>query len=123
VIGCDSFATGAYLNGSIEHGFDTVEVSDDPLEDEDNPRFWFQVDANRDPPSSYPIAGNGLATGTNQDGAPCDVRISIEELRSRITFTQRKFRGYETFTGDVASARGADFFVAVKAPLIDGSQG
>jgi hypothetical protein len=45
VIGCGSFTTGAFLNGSIEDGFDTVVVSDDALEERDDPRFWFQVDA------------------------------------------------------------------------------
>jgi hypothetical protein len=30
-----------------------------------NPRFWFQVDAERDPPSSFPLAGRGLLTGAD----------------------------------------------------------
>jgi hypothetical protein len=60
-IGCRCFTTGAFLTGSIEEGFDSVMVSDDDLEDRDDPRFWFQVDADRNP--SFPIAGRGLVTG------------------------------------------------------------
>jgi hypothetical protein len=122
-IGCRSFTTGAFLNGSLEEGFDSVDVSDDDMEDRGDPRFWFQVDADRDPPSSYPIAGRGLAVGTDKEGATCDVRIGIDELRSRIAFTQRKFRGFKTYTGAEAHGRGADVVVELKAPVIDGTKG
>ncbi len=122
VLGCQSFTTGAYLNGSIEHGFDVLNVSEDPLEDRDDPRFWFQVDADRDPPASFPIAGLGLATGVDKDGDGCDVRISVDELRARITFTRRKFRGFRTLTGAEAHARGADLVVEIDAPIIDGAR-
>ena len=80
ILCCRSHTTGAHLSGSLEEGFDAVFVSDDELEDGDDPRFWFQVDVDRDPPSSYPIAGFGLACGIDTEGAGCDVRISIEEL-------------------------------------------
>jgi hypothetical protein len=33
-------------------GFDSIHVSDDFLEDRADPRLWFQVDADRTPPSS-----------------------------------------------------------------------
>jgi hypothetical protein len=122
-IGCRSFTTGAFLSGSIEDGFDSIDVSDDDMEDRDDPRFWFQVDADRNPPSSYPIAGRGLAVGTDKDGASCDVRIGVDELRSRLTFTQRKFRGFAVHTGAEAQASGADLVVEVKAPIIDGTKG
>jgi hypothetical protein len=122
-IGCRSFTSGAFLSGSIEEGFDSVDVSDDDMEDRDDPRFWFQVDADRNPPSSYPIAGRGLAVGTDKEGDTCDVRISINELRARIAFTQRKFRGFKTYTGAEAHARGADIVVEPEAPIIDGSKG
>lgn len=60
-LGCESMTTGSRpLRGDIEQGFDAVYVSDDNLEDHDDPRFWFQVDADRNPPSSFPIAGNGF---------------------------------------------------------------
>src|SRR5262245_37439844 len=98
VLRCRSFTTGAHLRGSIEDGFDAVYVSDDPLEERDQ-RFCFQVDADRNPPGSYPIAGLGLAMGTDTEGAGCDVGISADELAARITFTQRKFRGFETSQG------------------------
>jgi hypothetical protein len=127
VLRCRSFTTGAHLSGSIEQGFDAIYASDDELPDEptaDNPgpRFWFQVDADRDPPSSYPIGGLGLAMGVDKEGAGCDVRISVAELTKRITFTQRKFRGFKTFTGKEAQARGADFVVEMDAPIIDGTE-
>lgn len=110
---------GAYLNGSLSAGFDSVAVSDDGLEEEDDPRFWFQVDADRNPPSSHPIAGRGLVVGTDPEGASCNARIGVEELQRRITFTHRKFRGFRTLTDDEARARGADIVVDVVAPIID----
>jgi hypothetical protein len=122
ILGCESFTSGSRpLNGSLEEGFDSVYVSDDYLEDRDDPRFWFQVDADRDPPSSYPIAGLGLILGVDEQGENRDARISVEELTKRITFTQRKFRGFETFTGEEARARGAHFVVEAKTPIIDGT--
>jgi hypothetical protein len=123
LIGCHRFTAGSHpLNGSLAKGFDTLFVSDDDMEDRDNPRFWFQVDADRDPPSSYPLAGRGLVVGVDREGAGCDARIGLDELRSRITFTQRKFRGFEMFTGDAARTRGADIVVEAKAPIIDGTE-
>jgi hypothetical protein len=122
ILGCSSFTNGSRpLNGSLEEGFDTLYVSDDDLEDRDDPRFWFQVDADRDPPSSYPLAGLGLVLGVDEEGKGCNARISIAELTARITFTQRKFRGFEMFTGDAARARGADVVVEAKTPIIDGT--
>src|SRR5262249_58058977 len=90
ILGCNEHTLGAWLNGSISEGFDAVYASDDPLEDRDDPRFWFQVDVDGNPPSSFPIAGLGLALGTDREGESCDVRISVDELAKRITFTQRK---------------------------------
>ena len=115
ILCCRSHTLGAHLNGSIAKGFDAIYVSDDCLEDRDDPRFWFQVDAERDPPSSFPIAGLGLALGTDTEGAGCDVRISVEELAKRVTFTRRKFRGF-----DVSETR-YGIKVDVKAPIIDGA--
>jgi hypothetical protein len=120
-IGCRDFTTGAFLNGSLAAGFDSILVSDDCMDDDDDPRFWFQVDADRKPPSSHPIPGRGVALGAGTEGESCDVRISVDELRARITFTQRKFRGFETFTGAQAHARGADLVVEMKVPIIDGT--
>ena len=126
---CRSFTTGAHLSGSIEQGFDAIYVSDDELPDEptaDNPgpRFWFQVDADRNPPSSYPIGSLGLAMGVDKEGAGCDVRISVAELTSRITFTQRKFRGFESSQGrgKVGDHEIEMVRIDLKAPIIDGRE-
>jgi hypothetical protein len=95
-IGCGRFTTGSRpLTGSIEEGFDTLCVSDDEFEEADDPKHWFQIDAERDPPSSYPIAGRGLVIGVDRDGETCGARINLKELTARVTFTRRKFRGYE----------------------------
>lgn len=109
---CDSFTAGAHLGG-LEKGFDVVYVSDDNLEERDDPRFWFQIDANRNPPSSFPIAGLGLAQGVDPEGNCCDVKITAAELASRITFTERKFRGFKIKT----TKHGVE--VAPVAPIID----
>jgi hypothetical protein len=128
LIGCHSFTTGSRpLNGSMRQGFDTLYVSDDYLEDRDDPRHWFQVDVDRDPPSSFPIAGRGLVVGVDEQGAASDARISLAELTARIAFTQRKFRGFEVTQHDFATslARGDQFVplvsVTLKAPLIEGT--
>jgi hypothetical protein len=93
---CLRFRIGSYpLNGSIYRGFDTLYVDDDQLEAEEDPRHWFQIDSDRDPPSSYPIAGRGPVVGIDHDGAHCDALISLEELTARVTFMRRKFRGYK----------------------------
>jgi hypothetical protein len=57
-------------------------------------RFWFQVDADREPPSSYPLCGLGLVQGTDKAGETVDARISLDELRAPITFTERAFKGF-----------------------------
>ena len=115
VLRCRSYTTGAQLSGSLLEGFEAIYVSDDPLEERDDPRFWFQVDAERDSPSSYPIAGLGLAQRIDPEGAACDVRIAVEELRARITFTQRKFRGLTTTEHEQG------LVVGLHAPIIDGT--
>jgi hypothetical protein len=127
VIGCRSFTSGSRpLNGSLEAGFDTLYVSDDYLEDRDDPRFWFQVDADREPPSSYPLAGAGLVLGVDKAGKTCAARISVTELASRITFTRRKFRGFEVYRGRGFGTLGGLpvnelVRIEIKAPIIDGA--
>jgi hypothetical protein len=128
VLRCDSFTTGAHLSGSIDEGFDAIYVSDDELPEEPTaenpgPRFWFQVDADRNPPSSYPLGSLGLAMGIDKEGAGCDVRISVEGLAKRITFTQRKFRGFESSEGRgrIGNHEIEIFRVDLKAPIIDGT--
>jgi hypothetical protein len=114
VLGCRCFTGGPTLNGSLDEGFDAVYVSDDPLEDRDDPRFWFEVDADHNP-HSCPFAGLGLVLGSDDMGEGRDANISVDELAARITFTQRKFPGFE-----ISPLRGDHVSVAVKAPIIDG---
>ena len=101
----------------MSKGFDAVYASDDLLDEKDDPRYWFQVDADRDPPSSHPIAGFGIALGTDPNGYECNVSISAETLAKRITFTQRKFRG---FMGP--KVVGNTIVIDVAAPIIDGTE-
>ena len=120
---CQSFTTGSRpFNGSLEAGFDTLFVSDDYLEDRDDPRFWFQVDAECNPPSSFPIAGYGLVCGVDERGETRNARISVEDLSKRITFTRCKFRGFDVKTFDPSKAEGPlrpHMQVNVIAPIID----
>jgi hypothetical protein len=125
VLKCKHITSGAHLRGNLIDGFDSIFVSDDLLEDRDDPRFWFQVDADRNPPSSFPIAGLGLAHGTDREGAMCDVIITAAELAKRITFTQRKFRGFETRRIGPRDIGGGLIGVGLQidpiAPIVDGA--
>ena len=119
LLGCGSVGIVAYLNNpTSDGGFDCVFASDDLLDDRE-PRYWFQVDAERDLPTSYPIAGPGLAVGTDDQGENADLKISLAELQSRVTFTRRKFRGFRTLSDAEARARGADIALEVVAPIVD----
>jgi hypothetical protein len=89
----------------------------------DDPRFWFQVDSGRNPPSSHPITGFGLALGADSKGESCDVRISVGDLAKRITYTQRKFRGFTSETFEPGTrADGLIMKVEAVAPIIDGTE-
>ena len=116
LLGCSTFTTGSRpLNGNLEDGFDAVYVSDDCLEVcERGLRHWFQIDADRDPPSSYPIAGRGLVVGY-LDGEDCEARIGLEELTARITFTRRRFRGFKTKPGSLEGT----FVIEIQAPIVE----
>ena len=57
-----------------------------------DPKFWFQIDADRERPSTFPIPGRGLVIGVTIDGGWIDTRLSLEELTARVTFTRRKFK-------------------------------
>jgi hypothetical protein len=120
LLGCSTFTIGAYLNGNIEKGFDCIAVNDDLLEDEDESarRYWFQVDTDRNPPTSYPICGRGVVQGVDKEGETTDAKISIDELTKRITFTQRKFRGFQTKSSDTEAGV---LHVTMSAPIIDGA--
>jgi hypothetical protein len=118
-------ASGRALRGNYSDGFDSILVSDEPIEDlnPDDTKYWFQVDADRDPPSSYPICGRGLMQGADKFGKTCDVTISIAEVRSRITFTQRRFQGFEVTNGftEVLGERMPMMSVSPVAPIVDGA--
>jgi hypothetical protein len=115
---CESFTTGSRpLIGSLSEGFDAVYVSDDCLDENDDPKHWFQIDADRNPPSSFPITGRGLVLGTDPDGEGCDARISLKELIPRVTFTRRKFRGFKTKTGKTGSTFNIE--IELQAPIIE----
>jgi len=62
--------------------------------------------------------------GVDTEGAGCDVRISVEELAKRVTFTQRKFRGFESSQGRgrIGDHEIEIFKVELKAPIIDGTE-
>jgi hypothetical protein len=64
----------------------------------------------------------GLVVGIDKDGKDCDARISLEELRSRITFTRRKFQGFDVKQGRglVGEATVEMLRITPKVPLIDG---
>jgi hypothetical protein len=118
-------ASGKALRGTITDGFDSIFVSDDDIEglSPEETKHWFQVDADRDPPSSYPICGRGLVHGTDKLGKMCDVTISIAEVRSRITFTQRRFQGFEVTHGftEMFGKRMPMTSVSPVAPIVDGA--
>lgn len=113
ILKCREFTIGAYLTGSLARGGESIYVSDDYIEDRPSARYWFQVDADRDPPSSYPIAGLGLATGFDSEGGEAALRMSVDELGKRITFTQRRLRGFRT--REIPGG----FQVEMDAPIID----
>jgi len=78
------------FHGSFEDGFDTLYV----IQDRGDPRFWYEIDAKEDSRSSL-LTCCGLIFGVDKDGETCDAHISLEELRVRVTFTQRIFRGFK----------------------------
>ena len=118
-------ARGKALRGNIADGFDSIFVSDDDIEglSPEETKYWFQVDANRHPPSSYPICGRGLVHGADKFGEMCDVTISIAEVRSRITFTQRRFQGFEVTHGftEMFGEHMPMMSVSPIAPIVDGA--
>lgn len=119
LMGCNQVTSGSRpLNGSLSKGFDALYADDtdllEPSEDrslrdkwQDDPRDWYQVDADRNPPSSYPLSGMGLVVGTDEEGKDRDASIGLDELKKRITFTKRRFLGFttkETSQGIVVTA-------------------
>jgi hypothetical protein len=89
ILQCKAYSTDPLLRNTISKGFD-IMASDDALDDRDDPYFCFQIDADDNPPSSFPIAGRGLVVGVAKHGETCDLRMSVEDLTRRITFTSRR---------------------------------
>jgi len=77
----------------IARGVKDTPVIDGAIEIKGDPRFWFQIDADLDPPATLPIPGRGLVIGVNQDGEWTDARTTLEELTKRVRFTRRRLHG------------------------------
>jgi hypothetical protein len=89
----------------------TTEIKGDP-------RHWFQIDADRAQPSTFPVPGRGLVTGVTVGGSWCDAEIGFEELKARVTFTRRKLRGYVTRIGFIEG----EIWVGPDAPIVMDAQ-
>jgi hypothetical protein len=61
-----------------------------------------------------------LAHGVDQEGEVCDFKIGIDDLRKRITFIRRKFRGFSV-EHSADSSKGFHLKVEAIAPIIDGA--
>ena len=85
----------------------------DPIEGD--PRCWFQIDADLDPPATFPIPGRGLVIGVTEDGLWCDARLTLEELTRRVRFTRRKLRGLTTWTEIMKN----ETWTGPEAPIIE----
>ena len=61
--------------------------------------------------------------GTDKVGEMCDVAITIAEVRSRITFTQRRFQEFEVTHGftEMFGKRVPMMSVSPIAPIVDGA--
>jgi hypothetical protein len=127
LLNTNHIAVGAELLGS------DVWIYDD-YQDEigENPKHWYQLDADRNSRLFPPHAGRGLVIGVDRrrpwphdDGiqfyegllgpdyrhsAHCDALTGIEDLAARITFTRRVFRDY--YEHD-------DGFLSIVAPIVE----
>jgi hypothetical protein len=87
LLNCRTITTSRWLRGNMAESFDAIHFSRDYLADRHGLRStWFQVDGDRTPPSLYPIAGNGFVHGVDADGRLCDVKVTLDDVRARITF-------------------------------------
>ena len=107
-----------------------VYYDDYQAEAGEDPKGWYQVDADLNSRLSPPRAGRALVIGVDHSkpypaghgvtfyadlvgpdyrgGEHCDARIVCEELTARVTFTRRVFRDYEEARGWVYQHRRAD---------------
>lgn len=72
---CELFST-VRLNAED----DCIFVDDEGLLN-DNPHGWFTIDT-----YGQPLRGYGLVLGTDYEGESVEPRISLEELRAKVTF-------------------------------------
>jgi hypothetical protein len=102
ILGCDDFAYVAYLGGFKEKTDHLIVSNDFLLEDrpKEDLRYWFQIDAGCDPPSSSLICDLGLVSGADVKGESCEPTITLDEVRKRVTFMRRVFKGFATRSGD-----------------------
>ena len=113
-------------------GADVVYYDDYQDEAGEDPRGWYQIDADRNSRLSPPRAGRALVIGVDHSkpypaddgvafyedlvgpdyrgGEHCDARINVEDLTARVTFTRRVFRDYETHK---------DGFISIVAPIVE----
>ena len=57
-----------------------------------DPKCWFQIDADRPAPATFPVSTRAIVIGLDCDGEWCDVAMSLDELKSRVTFTRGRLR-------------------------------
>ena len=57
-----------------------------------DPKCWFQIDADRSAPATFPVSTRAIVVGLNCDGEWCDLEMSLDELKSRVTFTRGGLR-------------------------------
>ncbi len=92
-------------------------VKDAPVNEiKGDPRFWFQIDADLDPPATLPIPGRGLVIGVTQDGEWTDARVTIEELTKRVRFTRRRLRRGRTMSAELIKG---EIWTGTLAPVVE----
>lgn len=63
---------------------------DEALLKQPPPTLYFEIEGYR-----HPIAGNGLILDHNDEGDSCDCKITLSEVQSFVTFTERDYYGAE----------------------------
>jgi hypothetical protein len=126
-----AIAAPAFVSYS-DGGTDVVYYDDYQDEAGEDPRGWYQIDADLHSRLSPPRAGRALVIGIDhgkpypadhgvtfyedlvgpdyRGGEHSDARISVEDLTARVTFTRRVFRDYE---------EDEDGFISIVAPIVE----
>lgn len=66
---------------------DAVYIDDEGLLN--NPRYFFILNG-----YNQPLAGKGLVLGVDSEGDSCDPQITLDELKSRISFAELEIIGW-----------------------------